>query len=112
MSSNPMRSWLAAIPALFALFTITVPPATAGAEGSDEFYLDILNGLPPYSQFSKQTLLQEGHKICGQARSGASEDNATDMVQSDLGISANDAYRVVAAAELGYGCFSLKIHGT
>ncbi|OBH52697.1 hypothetical protein A5685_14770 [Mycobacterium colombiense] len=111
MSVTSMRSWPAVVLAAVAPFLVALPPATAVAEGSDEFYLDILNGLPPYSQFGKQTLLDVGHQVCDEIYRGASEDKATDMVQSRLGISNNNAYRVVAAAELGYGCFSLKVHG-
>lgn len=112
MSMTRLRRWLVATLALFAMVTAMAPLAAAGPEGSDEFYLDNLNGLPVYKEHSKQFLLQEGHKVCSIIQEqGASEDSATDMVQSDLGTSTVNAYRLVVAAELGLGCFSLKVHG-
>lgn len=111
MSFTGLRRWLAAVVVPFALVTITTPHAAAGPEGSDEFYLDILNGLPVYTQHSKQILVQEGHKVCNSIHHGGSEDSTTSMVESDLGTSNINAYRLVVAAELGLGCFSLKVHG-
>jgi hypothetical protein len=111
MTITPMRPWLVAILAAFALFTITAPFAAAAPEGDDGFYLDTLDGLPIFEQHSKQVLLQEGHKVCSAIQHGASEDSATDIVQSDLGASHYEAYRLVAAVELGLDCFSLKTHG-
>lgn len=111
MTITPMRPWLVAMVAAFALSTITVPVAAAGPEGSDSFYLDLLSGLPVNEKYGKQFMVQEGHKICDAIHGGASEDNATDMVQSDLRTSNYEAFRVVGSAELGLGCFSLKVHG-
>lgn len=117
MRITPMRRWPAAMLGALAMFAATAPlvaaapRAHAAPEPSDEFYLDLLNGLPVSDQFSKETLLQEGHKACGAMQHGASEDSATDMVQSDLHISNYYAYRVVSAVELGLSCFSRKTHG-
>ena len=117
MSSTPIRPWLAAILAAFALFTTTVPliaaapRAQADDPGNDGFYVDLLTGVDAYNQYNEQTLLQEGHKICSAIHQGASEDSATGMVQSDLGPSNYQAYRIVSAAESGLGCASLKTHG-
>jgi hypothetical protein len=114
-----MRAWLTAILAAFALFTATVPlvggPPRAhadqsAAESADRFYIDLLKGHDVYKQYSKQALLQEGHKVCSATRHGVSEDDATNIVQSDLGISNLEAYNLVTSAELGLGCFSVKIH--
>ncbi|OBJ38350.1 hypothetical protein A5621_13355 [Mycobacterium colombiense] len=114
MSAIPMRSRLVVTLAASALCAteVLLVAIAPRAHADDGFYLDLLNGGSAYKKHSQQTLLQEGRKICSAiSRDGASEDNATDMVQSDLGISNDDAYRVVAAAELGLGCFSLKPTG-
>lgn len=114
MSVIPMRSRLVATLAAFALCATEVLLAATAprAHADDEFYMDLLNGGSAYKKHSQQTLLEEGRRICSAiSRGGASEDNATDMVQSDLGISNDDAFRVVSAAELGLGCFSLKPAG-
>ncbi|HEY2562524.1 MAG TPA: DUF732 domain-containing protein, partial [Acidimicrobiales bacterium] len=63
-----------------------------------------------YSQRGDQAWLREGHKVCDAFDRGASEDSVTNIVRSDLGTSTYQAYRVVTAAELGLGCFSLKPH--
>lgn len=109
MIMTPARPWLVAILAASALFTITAPLAAAAPD--DDFYLDTLSGLPISEQHSEQVLLQEGHKVCNAVKHGATEDIATDMVQSDLGASNYQAYRLVTAAELGLDCFTLKVHG-
>jgi hypothetical protein len=112
MSITPIRPWLAA----FAVFATTVPlavatpPARADAT-ADLFYIDLLKGTPAYNRYGEQALLQEGHKICSAMQHGASEDSATDMVQSDLGAPNYEAFRVVVSTELGLDCFSLKNHG-
>ena len=113
----PMRRWQAAMLGALAMCAATAPlvaaapRAYADPEPSDEFYLDLISGLPVNDQFSKQTLLQEGHKACDTMKHGAPEDNVTNMVQSDLHISNYDAFRLVSSVELGLSCFSRKIHG-
>jgi hypothetical protein len=117
MRITPTRRWQAAMLGALAIFAATAPLVTAAPrayatpEPSDEYYLDLLSGLPVNDQFSKETLLQEGHKACGAMQHGAAEDNVTAMVQSDLHISNYDAFRLVSSAELGLSCFSRKIHG-
>lgn len=119
MSTTPMRAWQAPILVAFALMTTTVPLVEGApsahadenaAESADRFYIDLLKGHEVYQQFSKQTLLQEGHKVCSTIHQGKSEDDATNMVQSDLGISNLEAYYVATSAELGMACFSVHIH--
>ncbi|MGH3635107.1 MAG: DUF732 domain-containing protein [Mycobacterium sp.] len=115
MSITAMLPRLAAILAAFALFATTVPLVAVAAPahadpGNDVFYIDLLRGLDVYNHYGDQAWLQEGHKVCSAFHRGATEDSATDMVQSDLGTSTYQAYRVVTAAELGLGCFTMKYH--
>lgn len=115
MSIIQKRLRLATIVAAVALFTTTVPLLTAAPRAqadasSDLFYIDLLKGSGP-DRYGEQALLQEGHKVCSAMQHGASEDSAYEMVQSDLGTSKSEAFRVVSAVELGLACFSLKLHG-
>jgi hypothetical protein len=118
MSNTKMRPWQAAILSAFALLmpAVQLVAAAPGAHadintGSDTFYLDLLKGTYAYNQYGEQALLQEGHKVCNAIRHGATEDNATNMVQSDLGAPNNEAFRVVISIELGLDCYSLKNQG-
>jgi hypothetical protein len=115
MRINAIGPRLATVLAAFALFCATAAPLVAAAPTHDDgsrdfFYIDLLRGLDVYHQYGEQWWLQEGHKICGAFDRGVTEDSATEMVRSDLGTSTYQAYRVVTAAELGLGCFSLKSH--
>jgi hypothetical protein len=116
VSVTLIRSWLAATLKAVALFTTTlttvaVAPSAHADATSDRFYIDLLKGTYAYNQYGEQVLLQEGHKVCSAMQHGASEDNATDMVHSDLGAPTYDAFRVVVSIELGMNCFALKNHG-
>jgi hypothetical protein len=109
-----MRTWLAPILAAFALSTTVsliaaAPPGHADAS-HEIFYIDLVRGLDVYNQRSDQAWLQLGYKVCDAFQRGATEDSVTDTVQSDLGTSTYQAYRVVTATELGLGCFSMKPH--
>lgn len=116
MSVTLIRPLLPATLKVVALFATTMtvaavaPHAHADAT-ADRFYIDLLKGTYAYNQYGEQVLLQEGHKVCSAMQHGASEDNATDMVHSDLGAPTYDAFRVVVSIELGLNCFALKNHG-
>jgi hypothetical protein len=117
MSVTLIRPWLTTpvkvIVALFAtaVAVVGVAPRAHADATHDHFYIDLLRGTRPYNQYGEQVLLQEGHKVCSAIQHGASEDDATNLVHSDLGAPTFDAFRVVVSIELGMNCFALKNHG-
>ncbi len=111
-----MRPWLAAILAPFALATMMVPLVAAEPHAhadatSDGFYIDLLKGTDIYDRYGEQTLLREAYKVCDAIQRGTGEESATHMVESDLGLNNDRAFRVVSSVEVGMNCFSLKPYG-
>lgn len=111
-----MRPWLAAKIFPLAVVTMMVPLVAAGPHAhadatSDGFYIDLLKGTDIYDRYGEQALLREGYKVCDAMQHGTSEESATHMVESDLGLNNDRAFRVVSSTEVGMNCFSLKPYG-
>ncbi len=95
-----MKIWIAA-----AIAAITLVAATPQARADDDAFLDVLSDTYFYQKYGPKVLLNEGYKVCNAIdEQGASEEEAIDMVQSDLDVSPFAAGEIVGAAMAGLGC--------
>ena len=93
-----LKAWIMAAALATGIALGTAAPAAA----SESDYLRLLKDHLTF--LTTQQLLSEGYRVCGAIHNGVLSSDATNMVMNDLGLSANAALNIVAAASDDLGC--------
>jgi hypothetical protein len=92
-----LKAWITAAALATGIAVGTAAPAAA----SESEFLQLKDHL---TFLTTQQLLSEGYRVCGAIHNGVLSSDATNMVMNDLGVSANAALNIVAAAVDDLSC--------
>lgn len=97
-----MKPWVLAAVATGGIAVWLAGPARA----DDRDFMGYLQYFDAYltNQYTSEQLLAEGHKVCDAVAGGATDDDATNMVKDDLGVSDDTALDVYHAATVELDC--------